>query len=68
MARVPASAFYTHALSIVPTPGDLPGHVVIPQLKYKGTDLPKTRMKEIEKELADIATNDLTDMTMLFQP
>jgi hypothetical protein len=46
-------------LTVVPTPGDLPGHVSIPELSYAALRADKIKSKDIQRALAVLASRSI---------
>src|SRR5262245_53821932 len=56
VAQLFAHQLFALGLTAVPTPGDLPGHVSIPELRYPILDEQKERAHELQRELAVLAS------------
>jgi len=57
IARFHVSELQAIGLTVVPSPGDLPGHVSIPELSWARHGADKPRSKELQLALARLATD-----------
>jgi hypothetical protein len=59
IAAVAVKDLLAMGLSVVPTPGDLPGHVSIPELSFGAFKADKARSKELQLALARLASRSI---------
>ncbi len=59
VARIAVQDLLALGLTVVPTPGDLPGHVSVPELCYSAFCADKATSKAIQRQLALLASQSI---------